>query len=69
MFVRWVKFEEKLEAGDRWSKPHVSTTSLHALLEISRGIADGSGLVLLDMNASHGCMHQVAGTPKELYGK
>jgi sodium bicarbonate transporter 10 len=28
--ARWVKFEEDVEeGGNRWSKPHVATLSLH----------------------------------------
>ena len=28
---RWMKYEERVEIGERWSKPHVSTTSLRGL--------------------------------------
>lgn len=59
--ARWIKFEEKVDGGDRWSKPHVATTSLHALFEIRKSIADGSAVVLLDLEGWHGCVHQVAG--------
>ena len=59
MFSRWLKYEEKVEAGDRWSKPHVATTSLHALFEVRKGIAEHT--VVLDLEAPHGCLHQVAG--------
>ena len=74
ILARWLKYEEKVEAGDRWSKPHVATTSLHALFEIRKGIAENTTTVVLDMNATHGCMHQVAGTDhistsREVYGK
>ncbi len=50
-----------MESGNRWSKPHVGTASLHALFELRRGIATGSTLVCLDVNATHGCMPQVGG--------
>uniref|UniRef100_A0A8D0H926 Anion exchange protein n=1 Tax=Sphenodon punctatus TaxID=8508 RepID=A0A8D0H926_SPHPU len=34
-FCRWIKFEEKVEeGGERWSKPHVTTLSLHSLFEL-----------------------------------
>jgi len=47
---RWIKFEEDVEeGGERWSKPHVATLSLHSLFELRKGIS--SGTVLLDMNA------------------
>jgi len=48
-FFRWVKFEEDVESGGRWSKPHVATLSLHSLLELRNFISKGS--VILDMHA------------------
>lgn len=49
--ARWIKFEEDVEeGGDRWSKPHVATLSLHSLFELRKGLM--SGVVLLDMDAS-----------------
>jgi hypothetical protein len=48
-FSRWVKFEEDVESGGRWSKPHVATLSLHSLLELRNFISKGS--VILDMHA------------------
>lgn len=46
---RWVKFEEKVEeGGERWSKPHVSTLSLHSLFELRTCLQ--SGTVLLDLD-------------------
>lgn len=45
---RWVKFEEKVEeGGERWSKPHVSTLSLHSLFELRTCLQTGT--VLLDL--------------------
>lgn len=45
---RWVKFEEKVEeGGERWSKPHVSTLSLHSLFELRTCLQ--AGTVLLDL--------------------
>ncbi|GCC20621.1 hypothetical protein chiPu_0019184, partial [Chiloscyllium punctatum] len=47
----WIKFEEKVEeGGERWSKPHVATLSLHSLFELRTCIE--KGLVLLDLEAS-----------------
>ncbi len=47
-FLRWVKFEEKVEeGGERWSKPHVSTLSLHSLFELRTCLQ--TGCVLLDL--------------------
>ena len=48
---RWIKFEEKVEkGGERWSKPHVATLSLHSLFELRTCIEKGT--ILLDMEAS-----------------
>ncbi|CAF0834824.1 unnamed protein product [Adineta ricciae] len=47
--ARWVKFEEDVESGGRWSKPHVATLSLHSLLELRNFISKGS--IILDMHA------------------
>ena len=48
---RWVKFEEDVEdTGKRWSKPHVTTLSLHSLLELRNLLT--KGVVLLDMEDS-----------------
>lgn len=58
---RWLKFEEKVEDGDRWSKPHVPTPSLHSLLEMRRRLAGNGGLVTLDLEVNHGCMQQLGG--------
>ncbi|KRG03360.1 sodium bicarbonate cotransporter 3 isoform X16 [Drosophila mojavensis] len=50
--ARWIKFEEDVEeGGNRWSKPHVATLSLHALFEL-RGLLT-NGTVMLDMEASN----------------
>ncbi|XP_010781748.1 electrogenic sodium bicarbonate cotransporter 4-like, partial [Notothenia coriiceps] len=44
----WVKFEEKVEeGGERWSKPHVSTLTLHSLFELRTCLQTGS--ILLDL--------------------
>ncbi|XP_074604293.1 na[+]-driven anion exchanger 1 isoform X2 [Brevipalpus obovatus] len=49
--ARWIKFEEDVEeGGDRWSKPHVATISLHSLFELRSCILNGT--VLLDMEAT-----------------
>ncbi|CAL8143492.1 unnamed protein product [Orchesella dallaii] len=48
--ARWVKYEESVEqGGNRWSKPHVATVSLHAILELRNYL--NSNLVLLDVPA------------------
>ena len=47
------------EGGERWSKPHVATLSLHALFELRRGLSTGT--VMLDADAAN--IAQVAGEP------
>ena len=52
MWCRWIKFEEDVEeGGERWSKPHVATLSLHSLFELRKGIM--SGTVMLDVDANN----------------
>ncbi|CAF97103.1 unnamed protein product, partial [Tetraodon nigroviridis] len=49
--ARWIKFEEKVEkGGERWSKPHVATLSLHSLMELKMCIEKGT--IMLDLEAS-----------------
>uniref|UniRef100_A0A8C6VRP7 Anion exchange protein n=1 Tax=Naja naja TaxID=35670 RepID=A0A8C6VRP7_NAJNA len=46
---RWIKFEEKVEeGGERWSKPHVSTLTLHSLFELRTCLQMGT--ILLDLD-------------------
>ncbi|CAG5056503.1 unnamed protein product [Parnassius apollo] len=55
--ARWIKFEEDVEeGGNRWSKPHVATLSLHSLFELRSLILNGA--VILDMEANS--LEQVA---------
>ncbi|XP_030305990.1 electrogenic sodium bicarbonate cotransporter 1 isoform X6 [Calypte anna] len=49
--ARWIKFEEKVEqGGERWSKPHVATLSLHSLFELRTCIEKGS--IMLDIEVT-----------------
>ncbi|KAJ8686552.1 hypothetical protein QAD02_022346, partial [Eretmocerus hayati] len=49
--ARWIKFEEDVEeGGNRWSKPHVATLSLHSLFELRSLLLNGT--VMLDVEAS-----------------
>lgn len=60
---RWIKFEEKVEkGGERWSKPHVATLSLHSLFELKTCIEKGT--ILLDLEAS--TLPQVVGKTSTL---
>ena len=46
--ARWVKFEEDVEeGGEKWSKPHVATLSLHSLFDLRSCMLRGT--VLLDL--------------------
>lgn len=46
-----MKFEEDVEeGGNRWSKPHVATLSLHSLFELRSMLLNGT--VCLDMTAN-----------------
>uniref|UniRef100_A0A915EB49 Anion exchange protein n=1 Tax=Ditylenchus dipsaci TaxID=166011 RepID=A0A915EB49_9BILA len=50
--ARWVKFEEDVEeGGNRWSKPHVATLSLHALFQLRSCILNGVVLIDLDIES------------------
>ncbi|CAF0855369.1 unnamed protein product [Brachionus calyciflorus] len=43
--ARWLKFEEEVENGGRWSKPHVATLSLHSLFELRSCLLNGATLL------------------------
>ena len=50
--ARWIKFEEDVEeGGNKWSKPHVATLSLHSLFELRSCIFRGT--VMLDVLADN----------------
>ncbi|KAM8974553.1 anion exchange protein 4 [Pelodytes ibericus] len=45
--ARWIRFEEKIEdGGERWSKPHVTTLTLHSIFEMRTSIERAT--ILLD---------------------
>lgn len=39
--ARWIKFEEDVEASNRWGKPHVASLTFHSLLELRKGLEKG----------------------------
>lgn len=41
---RWLKFEEVVELGGRWSKPHVATLQLHSLFDLRNCFHTGAML-------------------------
>jgi len=55
-----MKYEERVEVGERWSKPHVSTTSLRGVHMFRDGLITKSCRVGLDETLSGGDF-QVAG--------
>jgi len=65
--ARWLKYEEKVEAGNRWSKPHVATVSLFALQQVKKALEED--IIILDLEAPHGCLHQVAERMVEVIAK
>ena len=56
-----MKYEEKLDDADRWSKPHVPTVSLNALFEVRKAIYEDNCAILLDLEAQDGCLHHLSG--------
>lgn len=51
IFNRWIKFEEDVEeGGNRWSKPHVATLTLHSLFELRSLLLNGT--VMLDVDGT-----------------
>ena len=49
--ARWLKFEENVEeGGDRWSKPHVASLSLHSLFELRSLLTNGTVMLNMDAN-------------------
>jgi len=60
LWCRWVKYEQTVETGGRWSKPHVSTTSMRGLNALRRAIEDGDCSVGLDVACTSG-QYDVAG--------
>lgn len=64
MYSRWIKFEEDVEeGGERWSKPHVATLSLHSLFELRACIHNGT--VILDMDVQY--FYQIIGKCSQQY--
>jgi hypothetical protein len=43
--ARWLKFEEDVELGGRWSKPHVATLQLHSLFELRNCLLNDATLL------------------------
>lgn len=39
--ARWIKYEEDVEMGDKWGKPHAASLSFHSLLELRKCLERG----------------------------
>jgi hypothetical protein len=50
IIYRWIKFEETVEVGgNRWSKPHVGSLSLHYVFELRKMLQNCT--IFLDLPA------------------
>ena len=54
-----------METGGRWSKPHVSTPSLHSLFDLRSAIQRGTCVVELDLDLGHGIQSSSSATAAE----
>ncbi|KAI6183292.1 Anion exchange protein [Aphelenchoides bicaudatus] len=58
--ARWVKFEEDVEeGGNRWSKPHVASLSLHALFQLRSCLLNGVVMIDLDADSMPSLIEQI----------
>lgn len=65
--ARWLKYEETVDVGDRWSKPHIPTTQMHSLIELRKFFAHEMCIVALDV--AYECQsgsYQIADTIKAI---
>jgi len=60
---RWIKYEETVETGGRWSKPHVSTASLHSLFDLRSAIQRGTCVITFDLDLQARHHYQPPPTP------
>ena len=49
--ARWIKYEEDVELGGEWGKPHISSLSFHSLLELRKLLEHG--VALFDLNETN----------------
>ena len=65
---RWVKFEEDVEeGGERWSKPHVTTLSLHSLFELRNCLMNHSVLLDVEVSSMDDVVQQIVNQPVYSY--
>ena len=66
--TRWVKFEEDVEeGGERWSKPHVATLSLHSLFELRNCLMNHSVLLDVEVSSMDDVVQQIVNQPVYSY--
>ncbi|NWR42067.1 S4A4 protein, partial [Regulus satrapa] len=64
---RWIKFEEKVEAGgERWSAPHVPALPLHSLFQLRTCLQKGTVLLGLDASSFKEIIDKVLSEEAEL---
>ena len=54
-----------METGGRWSKPHVSTPSLHSLFDLRSAIQQGTCVLELDLDVGNGLLRETSGAEAE----
>ncbi|KAK3731503.1 hypothetical protein QZH41_008530, partial [Actinostola sp. cb2023] len=58
--ARWIKFEEDVEASNRWGRPHVASLTFQSLLELRRGLEKGTVLLDLEQFDIHSIVETIA---------
>ena len=67
-WFRWVKFEEDVEeGGERWSKPHVATLSLHSLFELRNCLMNHSVLLDAEVGSMDDVVEMIVNQPVYSY--
>ena len=57
--ARWMKYEEDVELGGAWGKPHVSSLSFHSLLELRKLLELGLPLFDIPETTVPGIVHRI----------
>ena len=45
--ARWIKYEEDVEMGGKWGKPHAASLTFHSLLELRKCLERGRCLSII----------------------
>ena len=62
-WCRWLKYEEKVEPGGRWSRPHMAAASLHALEHVRHALAEHP--VLFEVASDYDDIDMVMGKSRD----